>query len=72
MADDPFAFESFLRAIAAEYERAAKVEPRRFLPIGEAAACVLGRITGEEAPQRPAPLLRSAAARVPVPQRRSK
>jgi hypothetical protein len=70
MADDPFAFETILRAIAAEYEAAAKAEPRRFLPIGEAAARVLGRITGEER-QRSAPTLRAAATRATVPRRRA-
>jgi hypothetical protein len=70
MADDPFAFETFLRAIAVEYETAAKAEPRRFLTIGEAAARVLGRITGEER-QRPAPALRAAAARATVARKRA-
>ena len=69
---EELAAAAFLRAIAAEDEAAAAAEPRRFLPVGEAAARVLGRITGEEARPNTAPVLRAAAARASVPRRRSK
>jgi hypothetical protein len=70
LADDPFAFETILRAVAAEYETAARSRRPQWLPIGDACTRVLERIAGEGR-RRPATALRAAAARASVPSKRA-
>jgi hypothetical protein len=70
LAEDPFAFETILRQLAAEYESAARQRPARPLTIDLAVRGVLERLVGA-APAAARPL-RGAAARHTVALRRAK
>ena len=67
LAEDPFAFETILRQVAAEYETAARLRPARPLTIDLAMRRVLERIVGQAPPAAKA--LRGAALRQAVPVR---
>jgi hypothetical protein len=70
LAEDPFAFETFLRQVAVEFEAAARQRPARPLSLETALHRVLERIAGA-APPVARPVAR-AALRQSVPRRRAR